>query len=282
MDRGRIHQQLMFKLLYIPLLFIVPAANGQLVYDTFNETRVVNGQSTEITDQGIMKFIVQHRFGRIKDGFEEFFGIDQATVRLGLDYGITKDFMLGIGRSSYNKTYDGYLKYRIKQQTTDFPLSLTAHAGATIDGQLKSNEVQSIEFSNRLSYIGQLLISSKLHDRISLQIQPVYIHKNLVDTPLDDNDIFALGAATRIKLSKVYSINMEYYYDFSESSYTKYNSFSLSFDVETKGHFFSVIYTNSQGMTEDAFITESLDTWENGEMHIGFNITRVFNVNHRR
>lgn len=272
-------KRFLYTLIFIGLF---QSATAQIVYDSFNETRVINGQSTEITDQGILKFLIQHRFGRLKDGLDEFFGLDQASIRLGLDYGICDKFMIGIGRSSYNKTVDGYLKYRVFQQKTSFPLSIAIHAGATYDDQMKSTSERDIKPSYRLSYISQVLISSKINSRLSLQIQPVYIHKNLVATPEDDNDIFALGAATRIKLSKIYSLNFEYFYNFSETSFVTYNPFSVSFEVETKGHFFSFVYSNSLGMTEDSFITETTDTWGNGEIHLGFNITRVFNVNHHR
>src|SRR6476620_792608 len=112
------------------------APKKEYVYNAFRSTRVIMAQSMEMLRPGVLDFRILHRFGLVSGGAYEFFGLDgPATVRLGLDYGITDDLTVGIGRSSYNKEFDGYVKYRLIHQSTgpnSSPLSLLAVAGSTI------------------------------------------------------------------------------------------------------------------------------------------------------
>src|SRR3569833_1217743 len=91
----------------------------EYVYNAFKSPRVIMAHSMEMLRPGVLDFRILHRFGRVNGGAYEFFGLDgPATVRLGLDYGITDNLMIGIGRSTFNKELDGFIKYRIIQQAT--------------------------------------------------------------------------------------------------------------------------------------------------------------------
>ena len=79
---------------------------------TFKGTRIINGQSIETRGAGTLDIIFMHRFGRINSAAYNLWGLDDAWIRLGAEYAISNDFTLGIGRSSYEKTYDGFLKYQ--------------------------------------------------------------------------------------------------------------------------------------------------------------------------
>src|SRR3954469_15507198 len=86
----------------------------EYVYNAFKSTRVIMSHSMEMLRPGVLDFRILHRFGRINGGAYEFFGLDgPATVRLGLDYGITDNLTVGIGRSTFNKEMDGFVKYRL-------------------------------------------------------------------------------------------------------------------------------------------------------------------------
>ena len=107
---------------------------------TFKTTRVVNGQSIENVGAGILDFRILHRFGQLSDGAYNLFGLDQASMRLGLDYGITKNWMVGIGRSTFEKQYDAFTKVRLLSQTTggkNFPISVS-YAGTVIYKSVKN------------------------------------------------------------------------------------------------------------------------------------------------
>jgi hypothetical protein len=57
-----------------------------------------------------------------------------------------------------------------------------------------------------------------------------------------------------------------------------YNPLSIGFDIETGGHVFQLIFTNSVAMIEKGFIGETTGNWLKGGIHFGFNISRVFTL----
>ena len=108
---------------------------------------------------------------------------------------------------------------------------------------------------------------------------PTLVHRNLVETSAERNDVLALGAAGRIKLSKRITLNAEYIYVLPDQLAPGFrNSFSLGFDIETGGHVFQLHFTNSTSMIEKGFVTETNENWLDGGIHFGFNVSRVFTV----
>lgn len=256
------------------------------VYASFKTTRLINGHSIEQTGQGILDFKISHRFSTMSGGVHDFFGLDGATIRLGLDYGITKDITVGIGRSSLYKEYDGFVNARLLRQTKndDMPITLSYVGGMSITS-LESSKLlgralvspEKYPFSNRLYFFNQVLIARKFNNLFTLQLMPTHVHYNFVNTAAEPNDIFALGAGGRIKLNRRVTLNLEYYYQFNQLTGTT-NSLSAGFDIETGGHVFQLHFTNSMGMTERTFIGQTTDKWNDGGFRFGFNIARVFTV----
>lgn len=252
---------------------------------TFKATRVINGHSIETVKKKHLDFRISHRFGSVNGGISNFFGIDQSTIHLGFDYGINDRLTIGYGRSSYNKTYDVTLKYKLLQQSSgkkNMPVSLTYYGSVEIFSRPFSNPERTNYFSSRLTYTNQLLIARKFNENFSLQIMPTIIHKNLTPTVFDMNDVFAAGIGGRYKITKRMAITGEYYYAYhSPRSETKYhNPVSLGIDIETGGHVFQIMLTNTSIMKEGGFIygNDNGDILK-GDIHIGFNISRVFSFN---
>jgi len=262
------------------ILSISAFAQTEGVYQTFYETRLINGHTVEMTNEGISKFIISHRFGTVNGGLYNLFGLDNSTIRIGLDYGVTNWLNIGVARNSFEKTYDGFVKARFLQQSTGdkaIPISLVGYSSMAIS-TLK-NPTREVEFSERINYAHQLLIARKFHDRFSLQLMPSLIHRNLVLTNVEKNDVLALGAGFKFKVFKRLSINGEYYYVLPDQLAAQYqNSASLGFAIETKGHIFQIHLSNSRGMIEKFFISETTGVLEDGDIHIGFNITRDFKM----
>lgn len=254
----------------------------QTVYKeaTFKTTRIVLGQSTANPAKGNLIFVIQHHFGYVNQGAYQFFGLDQATIRLGFEYGITDWLMIGIGRSSYGKTYDGNIKARILRQSTGkrvMPVSVSYFGSMGINTLRQSDKTIDYYFTNRLTFLNQILIARKFSDKISLQLTPSLVHRNLVETPQDDNNVWALGSGGRFMLSKHTSIVAEYFYVLSKKTAADlHNSFSVGFNVETGGHVFQLYVSNSQGIIGQNFIPGSTGDWLKGDVLIGFNITRTF------
>jgi hypothetical protein len=280
------------KQIYLILLFLIPQSlkaqddlmgmledSTEVIYKsaTFKANRIINGHSVETVGKKNLDFVISHRFDRLNNGFNEFFGLDAATIRLGLEYGLNDRLMIGIGRSSYQKVYDYFGKYKLFRQTSNsekIPLSLTLVSGYAIRTQKTSPSLSSFD---RGSYFGQFLLARKFDAGFSLQVSPTLIHRNRPDAFYDSETVFSTGFAGMYKISKRASINGEYNYVLAnqiDDNYT--NNFSLSLDLETGGHIFQLLFTNSFGMTERQFITETNGSWGKGDIHFGFNISRTF------
>ncbi len=249
---------------------------------TFKTTRLVNGQSVENVAKGVMDVKISHRFGNLNDGGYELFGLDKATMRMGIDYGITRYLMVGIGRSTFQKTYDAFFKVKILRQSAgQKKMPITLCYVPTIAYKTLKFEDPTIENynSSRLSFSHQLIIGRKFSESTSLQLMPTFVHQNLVTGANDPNDIFAVGIGGRQKLTKRISFNFEYYYLVPEYKLPgTTSSLSVGFDIETGGHVFQLHFTNSQGMNERSFIADTKGKWEKGDILFGFNISRVFTI----
>ena len=250
-----------------------------IVSATFKGTRIVNGHSIENRKNKELEFIISHRFGRVNTGFEELFGLDQANIRFALEYGLTDDLTAGLGRSSFEKTYDGYLKYSLLKQKTGanafpFAVSLFGSIAAKSQKAIAGNERT---FAESLFYVGQVLVAKKVNSSLSIQVTPTYVHRNLATIAADPHDIFALGFGTRVKLSKRVSLNAEYYQQFQNlTSINARNSLAFGVDIETGGHVFQIILSNAITMVEKSFITETTGNFFGGDIHLGFNLSRTF------
>jgi opacity protein-like surface antigen len=251
---------------------------------TFKSTRVMNGHSIERMVPGQLDVRISHRFGTLNSGGYNFFGLDQSNIHLGLEYGIFKWLMIGVGRSEFEKTYDGFAKFSILRQSSGakvMPVSVSAVTSIALKTLKFADQTRTNYYTSRLAYVTQILVARKINEAFSVQLTPSYLHRNLVATELDPNDIYALGAGARVKLSKRISLNGEYYYIANPKTYMSqqiYNPLSLGFDIETGGHVFQLFFTNSLGMTEKQFIGASTGQWKKGDIHFGFNISRVFTL----
>jgi len=254
---------------------------------TFKTTRLINGHTVENVGKGVMDVKISHRFGKVNGGGYELFGLDNATMRLGFDFGLTNYLMVGIGRSTYQKTYDAFFKVKILRQSKGkrvMPITLSYVPTVALKTLKFEDPTRKNYFSSRLFFTHQLIIGRKISNGTSLQIMPTYTHQNLVQLASDPNDLFAIGIGGRQKLSKRISLNFEYYYQLpGYKLINTTNSLSVGFDIETGGHVFQLHFTNSQGMSERTFISETTGDWGKGDIFFGFNISRVFTIgkNHK-
>lgn len=245
----------------------------------FKSIRLVSGQSTRTPYAGDLIFLISHRFGRLNSGAYEFFGLDQATIRLGFEYSPLNGIALGIGRSSYNKAYDAYFKVKVLEQQDNSIASLTLSSSLAYLS-IKNNGLEEIISSkHRLQYATLLMISSRINSWLSVQLTPSYVHKNLVSTEKDPNDYFLLGSAASLKLSNRISFNLEHFFLINKPKSTNLeNSLSIGFDIETGGHVFQLHISNSQAFYDSGLLTETTGRWLNGDIHFGFHIIRTFKM----
>ena len=254
---------------------------------SFKTTRVVNGHSLENTAHGVLDFRINHRFGMVNSGVNELFGLDDAFIRLGLDYGITSRLQIGVGRSSFDKNIDGFVKYKILRQCDsgcEMPLTLAVVAASNINTSPATalpwyDPTRTDYFTHRMGYSFQVIVGRKINENLTFQLNPGVVHRNLVPTMEDPNDVIHASAAARMKLTRRVALNAEYFYVLPDQLPDRFrNSLSIGFDIETGGHVFQLHFTNSTAMFERGFITETEGDWGRGDIHFGFNISRVFTL----
>jgi hypothetical protein len=253
---------------------------------TFKTTRLINGHSVENVGKGVLDVKISHRFGTVNGGGYELFGLDNASMRMGLDYGITNYLMVGVGRSTFQKTFDAFFKIKLLRQSSGkrrMPVTLCYIPTIALKSLKWEDPNRKNYFTSRLSYTHQLIIGRKFSEGTSLQIMPTFIHRNLAELANEPNDLLAIGIGGRQKLTKRLSFNIEYYYQIPGYKLEgTTDALSFGFDIETGGHVFQLHFTNSRGMTEKNFISETTGGWEKGDIFFGFNISRVFTIGKSR
>jgi hypothetical protein len=251
----------------------------QYVMAAFKGTHVINGHSTKTKNRGELDFLIYHRFGPINSGIDEFFGLDQANMRLGFEYGITDNFDVGLGRSTYEKTYDSYVKWKFMRQKTGaekFPVTMVLLSSIAIP----TNEIiEDLTSGERIGITNELMISRKFGQRLTAQLMPGMVHLNTVPETRDPNNIFYLGTAFRYKITRSFAVTGEYYYRINPlESVQTYDAIGIGVDIETGGHVFQLHLTNSRPTYEKGFITHTLDDFWDGDIRFGFNISRTFQL----
>ncbi len=248
------------------------------VYTTFKSPRVINAQSVEMLPEGVLDFRILHRFGTVKTGIKDMFGLDDASMRMGFDYGITKHLTIGFGRSTLNKEFDAFVKGRILQQQTGqkaIPISVVAVAGYT----KAAKGYTTYTPKERSGYFAQLLLARKFGENFALQLAPTYLHRELLLEPNDAKTVTALGIGSRVKLSRRVHLVVDAFPQLNGVDKNTYTTpLSVGFDVETGGHVFQLHFSNSIGMNEKSFLTTTSQKWSKGDFNFGFNLSRVFTV----
>lgn len=265
-------------------------STSEKVTATFKAKKLINANTIETTKKKTLDVNITHRFGNMligkADGHHTMWGLDNATnIRISVDYGITDKLSVGVGRSKTQEHIDGNIKYRfLEQKQNGIPISAAYYVNMAITAVA---EIPEDQFVNRLSYVHQLIIASKLSNAISLEVLPTLVHRNLVDKrnihpengSTDENDLFALGFAGRFKFTKRAAFVIDYFLPFSNyraSGNGYYNALGVGIEIETGGHVFLVNFTNSAGIIENDFLPHTRSSWADGQYKLGFNISRVF------
>lgn len=259
------------------------AATTEKVSAAFKSTRVIQAHSIEMLKKGSLDFRILHRFGMVSTGAKQLFGLDNAYMRLSFDYGITDNFTVGVGRSTFRKEIDLFVKGRLLQQTTGakvMPVSLALAVGGAVRTE-ESFEPIKPGFSERSSYYVQLLVGRKFNSRFSFQLSPIVLHSGQVITPGDEATIFALGAGARYKVSKRIAITADYHHPFTTRDAIYTDPLGIGVDIETGGHVFQLHFSNAVGMNERAYLTQTTGQFFEGDIRFGFNLSRIFQVNKR-
>ncbi len=249
---------------------------------SFKTDRIINLHSLEITSAGTMEVKISHRFGVIDNGVYDLFGLDNAQQRIGLDFGLTDKISVGINRNSEQKAFDAFVTYKFLRQSTgarEMPVTAIFLSSIAVQTLKNFDPTRVDYFSSRLFYTNQVIIGRKFNNTFSLELAPTLVHRNLVLTAAEKNDVFAMGIGGRIRLNKRLTLNAEYVYVLPNQIDPQYkNSLSVGLDIETGGHVFQLHFTNSPSMSEYAFITQTPNNWGPQAVRFGFNVSRAFTL----
>ena len=259
----------------------------------FKALQIGNLQSTKVVDKGDLYLVVAHRFGPVKDGIREFFGLDQANTKIQLLYGISPIIQLGVSRDSYEKTYSGTAKMKLYRQSDKMPVNIALYGSVDINTLLQKSQYPGLKFFDRFAYTTQALVSRRFSEKLSIELATIFVRQNLIDLNYAQTMIpgpanllsllshpwnqYILAIGGRYKFTKRMSINLDYAYNFSKNKNSLYkNPLTIGVDIETGGHVFQLLFTNSRASNDAAFLTETLGDWSKGDISFGFNIVRVF------
>lgn len=218
---------------------------------------------------------IYHTFGVVKPGISQFWGLDSgANIRLGLDYGITNNLSVGIGRTSIGKVVDGRFKYTILHQMTESgsPVELA------MNGDLGITTAQKIfqgpySFGDRLGFSYMLMAAHKFNDKLSLQVAPMISHYNRVLS--GKNTYYGIGFSGRYKITGHTALALEYVPVLNKTS-SMTNELSVAFNIETGGHVFQLFFTNSHSFNPQGILSQTNNKFFKGYFRFGFNINRIF------
>ncbi|NBR15221.1 MAG: hypothetical protein EBU01_11695 [Crocinitomicaceae bacterium] len=259
---------------------------------TFSGTRIINGHSVETLGKGFFEMRIEHRFGDVagtNGGYQNMFGFDiLSDMRIAMEYGATDKLMLGFGRSKgtgapYRSLLDGFVKYRVlTQKKGKMPVSMAIIAGSTFTYMKASpDESQVSHFpkaSHRMAYFTQVNVAKHFGEYVSIAVMPTFVHRNYVAAN-DQNSLFAMGGAVRVKLTSRFALIAEYYYSFHNQyrpNNIYKNSLGIALEWFTFGHNFTINFTNSGGLGETQFIPYTTQSWTKGQFRFGFCVGRKF------
>ena len=244
----------------------------------FKGLKVINFESTKLVAKKGFNFIVSHRFGTVKKGFQNLFGLDEAVTHLNFVYGLSDNINISASRSSNQKIYEVATKFRlVNQQAGKIPLTVVGYTSVLANTSLDTDNLPKLEFKHRLSYVAQLLVSRKMNNNLSLILSPTFFHDNYLTDDFQENSQYGVGFGGRYKLGKRWSLNMEYGVHLNRSENSLYkNPFSIGVDLETGGHVFQLLFTNSQSMNTNGVFGTSTGEWGESDVYFGFNLARSF------
>lgn len=274
---------LIFSLFLYPqedLLSEIDNGNQDAAYEIaiFKGLKVINFESTKLVANKGFSFIVSHRFGTVKDGFQNLFGLDQAVTHLNFVYGISENVNISASRSSNQKIYELGSKIRlVKQRKGENPFNIVVYSSVLANTGLDKDNLPKLEFKHRLSYVAQLLVSRKMNSKLSFILSPTFFHDNYISNDYQNNSQYGIGFGGRYKIGKRWSLNTEYGLHLNRSNNSLYNNpFSIGVDLETGGHVFQLHFTNSQSMNTNGVFGTSTGDWTEGDVYFGFNLARSF------
>ncbi len=246
-------------------------------FSAFKAIKIVNNQSTKQASEKELYLYVSHRFGSIDEGINTLFGLDIANTKIELLYGLTNNLQIGFSRESFKKTYSLNAKYNITTQSSKLPINSSLYISYNYNSLLDQDIYPTLSNSDRNLFFSQLLLSKNFSDKISLQLSPTYAKRSFNETIFEQENNIILGLASSYRITNRLAFNMEYSANLDRPEISPFNDvLSFGIDIETGGHVFQLLFSNTQAIDNVSVMTDAEGSWKDGKIYFGFNILRVF------
>jgi hypothetical protein len=243
----------------------------------FKANKVINGQSTKQSGKKEFYLYIAHRFGSINGGIKTLFGLDIANTKIELLYGLSNDLQVGLSRESLKKIYTLNFKYKITEQGSKFPFNSSLYSSYNYNSSLNEDVYPYLSNSDKDLILGQLLLSTRLNNKFSIQLSPTFARRNFSETIFEEKNNLILGGTASYRITNRLAFNVEYFANLSRPEISPYeNALSFGIDIETGGHVFQLLFSNTQFSDDVSVLTDAEGSWSDGEIYFGFNILRVF------
>ena len=262
----------------------------------FKAHKIINGQSTKQSREKELFLYVAHRFGSINGGIKTLFGLDIANTKIEMFYGLSDNFQVGFSRESLKKTYTINFKNKITSQESNFPLNISIYNSFNYNSSDSLAPGVDLSFSQRSLFLSQLLISNRVSEKLSFQLTPSFVKRNYneerilfengevvfengvpVFTTFDREYNYALGLGASYKINKRTALNLEYFANLNRvENSPNSDAISVGIDIETGGHVFQLIFSNTQSIDDVSVILDAEGDWTKRHIFFGFNILRIF------
>ena len=264
-------------------------ADTEFTISAFKAHKIINNQSTKQSNKDELYLYVSHRFGTVKDGIRTLFGLDYANTKIELMYGLNDNIQFGISRESLKKIYSSSVKFKISQQSSNFPLNVSNYTSFNYNSSSFFAQGEDVSFSKRSLIFTQFLFSTAFSEKLSVQISPSIAIRNYNDivpvfengqilfTSYERKENYTFSFGSRYKLNKRTSLNFEYNHYINRLKISPFKDvLSIGIDIETGGHVFQLLFSNTQTIDDVSVLLDAEGDWSTGDFFFGFNILRVF------
>ena len=243
----------------------------------FKAHKIINGQSTKQSSKDEFYLYVAHRFGSLNGGIKTLFGLDIANTKIELLYGLTENLQVGVSRESLKKIYTLNFKYKLTDQGSKFPVNSSLYTSYNYNSSLDGDIYPTLTESDKNLFLVQLLLSTRISDELSIQLSPSYAKKGFTETIFEEENNLIIGLGSSFRVTNKVALNIEYFANLDRPGISPYNNvLSFGIDIETGGHVFQLLFSNTQSSDDVSVLTDADGSWKDGEIYFGFNILRVF------
>jgi hypothetical protein len=260
--------------------FLFAQEEAEPVMPAFETLNLIDNQTTANPYKGQLVLEIQHRFSQIKE-IADLFGIfGSANTRIGVSYGITDKIMLGFGTTRNYMLQDLEWKYSILTQNSKIPVSLSYHGNAVLDArdQKYFGPEEDYQFAYRMSYLNQLIVSTRIGNRISLQAAPTFVYFNAVPEGYNNANV-AVNFGGRFQVLGFHSIIVEYDQPLIQPELSEnyvYPNVALGVEIGTSTHAFRIFASNYNSIVRNHGVAFNSNNPLDGDFQFGFNISIRF------